>query len=268
MKNVSSLSSLNFFQAQKYDYVNNHTVNNSSSPRPHFCMGLLLNGSADFFDCTEQTHILLNPGEIIFVPISSRYISKWYGAPTVSYIGIHFSFNFSSVFSRQKQFLIQKISACDFSKAESLFSSILGCTADEGKTFHSLSCFFEILSEILPNLHFRQTSPLNSIINPAVDYIEKNYRLHISAEKLARLCNMSTSRFFPAFKASTGLTPTEYITNHRINCAVSLLLNNPSSSVENISCECGFESASYFRKVFKKITGKSPTEYRKSLLEM
>lgn len=269
MNTVSSLSKLNFFKAQKYNYKNNHTVDNSDCPRPHFCMGFLLEGQAEFFDCIEKTTITLYPGEIIFVPISSRYISNWSGNPDVSYISMHFSFDFSSIFSRQRHFLIQKITCSDVNQTKDLFSRVLlNHNKSEPEMLSCLSLFFDILATILPDLKTKKTVPDNPRIKIAIDYIEQNFTQNISIDMLAKMCNMSSSRFFPAFKNTVGLTPIEYIQNHRINHAIALLLNNHTLSIENISDICGFESSSYFRRVFKKITGKSPREYRKSLLEI
>lgn len=266
---ISSLSRLNFFKTQKYEYKNNHTVDNSDCPRPHFCMGFLTSGQAEFFDCTEKTTITLNPGEIIFVPISSRYISTWSGTPDISYISMHFSFDYPSVFSRQSHFLIQKIVCPNVNKTKNIFSYVLSNhNKNESQMLSSLSCFFDILATILPDLKTKNTSPDNPRIKLATDYIEQNFTKNITIDALSKMCNMSSSRFFPAFKNTVGLTPIEYINNHRINHAISLLFNNSALSIENISESCGFESSSYFRRVFKKITGKSPREYKKSLLEI
>ena len=45
-------------------------------------------------------------------------------------------------------------------------------------------------------------------------------------------------------------------------------MNDSDLSIENISEQVGFESAAYFRRVFKKVTGKSPREYRKTSMEL
>lgn len=79
---------------------------------------------------------------------------------------------------------------------------------------------------------------------------------------------MSTSRFFPLFRRSLGLSPVEYINHYRINRAVILLMSSEGHSVEEVSEATGFQSAAYFRRVFKKITGKSPRDYRAISMEI
>ena len=99
-------------------------------------------------------------------------------------------------------------------------------------------------------------------IQPAVEYIEKNYEQNFSIETLAKLCHCSESGFFKLFKKSTGVTPVAYKHNIMIQNALDLLTHT-SLSVEEISKQTGFSSSNYFRTVFFKLTGKTPKELRK-----
>ncbi|MBQ8233914.1 MAG: helix-turn-helix transcriptional regulator, partial [Lachnospiraceae bacterium] len=89
-----------------------------------------------------------------------------------------------------------------------------------------------------------------------------------SIENLADISTMSVSRFFPNFKKAMGVTAIEYLNHYRVSKAIILLMNDSDLSIENISEQVGFESAAYFRRVFKKVTGKSPREYRKTSMEL
>nr|MBQ8252533.1 hypothetical protein [Lachnospiraceae bacterium] len=62
-------------------------------------MGLILEGEGTFWDCEADEYIHVTPGDIIFVPITSRYISEWKGNPEVSYISMHFIFDWPAIFS-------------------------------------------------------------------------------------------------------------------------------------------------------------------------
>lgn len=68
---------------------------------------------------------------------------------------------------------------------------------------------------------------------------------------------MSDSNFFRVFKNEIGLSPVDFINTERIKLAVSLL-QDPSRKVKDIYMECGFESRSYFNRVFKKLKNVSP----------
>lgn len=74
----------------------------------------------------------------------------------------------------------------------------------------------------------------------------------------------SQDHFRRCFKYETGVTPLEYLTALRLNRAKKLLCATPYQSVDSIAAGCGFADVFYFSRVFKKHSGVSPREYRKS----
>jgi YesN/AraC family two-component response regulator len=76
--------------------------------------------------------------------------------------------------------------------------------------------------------------------------------------------NTSTFYFCKMFKKVTGLHFTDYASRVRIESAKNLLLN-PNLRISEIAYEAGFQSLTHFNRVFKKILGQSPTEYRSKL---
>ncbi|MBR5507349.1 MAG: helix-turn-helix transcriptional regulator [Clostridia bacterium] len=263
------MEAITFFKVDKYEYTKTHVFDVSSSPRPHFCMGLLLEGSADITDSENGNHIHLEKGDIIFVPINSTYVSKWVASPRAIYISLHFILEMPSPFSRQHSFRIQKISCGEgFEKIKENYEFILNnYDNDYLSKLSSMSKFYEILSEIYPELDTKKEIVLNDRIVPAINYIERNYSEDITVDFLAGLCNMSTSRFFPNFKKYMGETPVEYINDVRVGKAIVLMYDN-NLSIEQISEMAGFKSSIYFRKIFKKKTGKTPTQYKKTSMEL
>lgn len=264
MNNTSQPSKLSFFSAEKYSH-GDHTFNASCSPRPHFCMALLLKGRAHFCDCTGTSESFdLFPGEMVFVPVTTRYVSNWYGDPDVEYISFHFLFDYSSVVSKNNNYVLQKVTFSDPTEKAKLFEKAAeACAYGDERQFQALAAFYSVLFEVVPKLSSGESSPLDPRISDAVAYIEKNYTERITVEKLALVANMSESRFFPCFKSALGVTPVDYLNHYRISRAIILIVNDPKMSVDEISCAVGFESSTYFRRVFKSITGKNPRDYRK-----
>lgn len=87
-----------------------------------------------------------------------------------------------------------------------------------------------------------------------------------SLQELAELCNMSQGHLARSFKQATGWQIHKYIAEERIRRAKQLL-GQPGLSCEEIAGQLDFRSAAYFSTVFRNKTGKTPTEYRKQLLD-
>jgi AraC family transcriptional regulator len=95
-----------------------------------------------------------------------------------------------------------------------------------------------------------------------VDYIEANLGSEIHAMDLARLVNLSTSHFFRAFKVSTGLSPFEYITQRRIQRATDMM-RTTDEPLAHIAVGCGLSDQAHFCRVFRRLAGQSPNEWRR-----
>lgn len=93
------------------------------------------------------------------------------------------------------------------------------------------------------------------------DFIENNYQRKIEVEEVAGLCHLSKIAFCRYFKQTTHLTFTQFLNHYRINQAKHLLLLD--KNVSEVCYECGFESLSYFNRVFKKITLQNPLAFIK-----
>jgi AraC-like DNA-binding protein len=66
------------------------------------------------------------------------------------------------------------------------------------------------------------------------------------------------------FKRQTGLSPMEYLTQRRIEAAQELLRNQPEQSVASIAAEVGFGSLPHFHRVFRRLTGATPHQFRQT----
>jgi hypothetical protein len=75
---------------------------------------------------------------------------------------------------------------------------------------------------------------------------------------------MSTFYYSKKFKQSTGTNYTDYVSRVRTEKAKTILLNR-NSPVSEIAYEVGFQSLAQFNRVFKRITGEAPTEFRRQL---
>lgn len=107
-----------------------------------------------------------------------------------------------------------------------------------------------------------QTTP-SVRLQRAIAHICKNYGRQMPESEVALVCEMSPSRFCREFKAAFGATFVEYLARHRVNEA-KRLLGNRSMSITDVAAAVGFTDPSYFTRVFRKIVGSSPSEYREA----
>ena len=259
----SEISKLSFFTTIGCNYQNEHECDFKTKPRLHFYIVLLLEGTV-VFNLTSGKVVSAKPGEIIFVPIMSRYISHYKGNPDISFISMQFSFEPFCGISEQDNYCLQKIVPDNFEELKDKFKYVLNNfhSDDISKQLSAVSVFYSFLSDLLPKLEKQEKQPVDKRIEKALEYINMYSEKPIKVSELANMCNMSTSSFYACFKKHTSLSPIEYKNQVVIKHAIHLLNEKDLFSIEEISDMLGFESLSYFYRLFKRLTGKTPVEYR------
>lgn len=111
-----------------------------------------------------------------------------------------------------------------------------------------------------------RTEPIRVIeeIDKATKYFNEHYNEDINIEEYTQKNYISISWFIRAFKQCTGSTPMQYILSKRISNAETLLLDH-SYNITEIAQIVGYDNPLYFSRIFKKIKGLSPSEYRKNI---
>ena len=94
-------------------------------------------------------------------------------------------------------------------------------------------------------------------------YIEEHSRDELSLTKVASVVSMNANYLSENFKQVTGTNFVEYVARTRFATACDLL-RNPRLRISEIAFAAGFQSLSQFNRVFKRFSGKSPTQYRAS----
>ncbi len=92
--------------------------------------------------------------------------------------------------------------------------------------------------------------------------MNRHFNEPILLQKYAKMCFVSQNRFIHMFKEYTGVSPYHYQLKIRIDRAVEML-SNTAISVSDCAEAVGFKDCSYFCRVFKKFTGKTPMYYKK-----
>lgn len=96
------------------------------------------------------------------------------------------------------------------------------------------------------------------------EYIDANYNRKPDVKVVAEKVHLTTPAFCRYFKRQTNMTFTDFVNQYRIDMAKNLLMQD-----KNVTETCyavGFESLSYFNKLFNKIVGKNPSDFKRSWL--
>ncbi len=95
------------------------------------------------------------------------------------------------------------------------------------------------------------------------NYIDNNYESQLDATEIARNAGMSYGYFSRCFHDVIGQSFSDYCTTVRITHAQNLL-ENTNHTIQSIAYSVGYQDEKYFSRIFKKVTGMSPSEYRKN----
>jgi AraC-like DNA-binding protein/ligand-binding sensor protein len=124
-----------------------------------------------------------------------------------------------------------------------------------------LAIFADHLSLRSNQIAVQQASGEPPVIAKAKKFIEEHHTEDLSLGQVAQAVHTSLFYFCKLFKKVTGLHFTEFVSRLRVEKSKNLLLN-ANLRVSEIAYEVGFQSLTHFNRVFKRIVGVSPTEYR------
>ena len=105
----------------------------------------------------------------------------------------------------------------------------------------------------------------NIIVGEVTRYIENNYKEDIALQDVAGLFGYSDVYFCKLFKQNFGKNFITYLNEFRIEKAKELL-SDPQINIKDVSIEAGYRDANYFTRVFKRMVGVTPSEYRNGVL--
>ncbi len=147
---------------------------------------------------------------------------------------------------------------------EAYFHSMILTPGQFEAAVRLMAIFAQHLSMVSNQVVVQETNAEPPNIVRAKQYIRDHQANDLSLGEVARAVNTSTFYFCKMFKKATGLNFTDYLSRVRIEKAKNLLLN-PNLRVSEIAYEVGFQSLTHFNRVFRKMVGQSPTEYRAHL---
>ncbi len=246
-----------------------------------FEIDYVLQGEGDFI-CGDE-HFQACAGDVILISPNMLHAAYLSSSETLHYIAFVFHASMLGLDSNDRS-----ISHCvrplitgqlrvnvkydtnhpDHRAIHTLVEALINC-ADKNNPYDDL-----LLKSILLQLiwYFEKNDNLtslpnndisySSLIRPALEYMTYHFMDPVSIDELAAKCNISASHFMNTFKHAVGCSAIEFLTQLRIKAACTALTET-GKDIATISCDCGFSNLSNFNKQFKKVTGCSPSKYRK-----
>ena len=109
-------------------------------------------------------------------------------------------------------------------------------------------------------------NPKEIYIKKYIEIVAKNYSRSVNIGQIAQNIGIDRRYLSSIFKERLNLSPQEFLINFRMNKACELM-ENRQLSISDIARSVGYEDPLQFSKIFKKMTGKSPTDYRKNVIQ-
>lgn len=114
---------------------------------------------------------------------------------------------------------------------------------------------------LFPGVGESESARLGYIRDHIERYIRSNYHTNLSLQKAAQAMNYSDTHFCRLFKQCFKVNFSAYLSSFRVERAKELLCST-MDTVKEVGAACGYTDTSYFIRVFKRLTGMTPSEYR------
>lgn len=125
--------------------------------------------------------------------------------------------------------------------------------------------FEKVTNNMLDQVLINHNKQVLKSVQKAINYIDLHFDQPITLEEVSSHVSLSANYFSNMFKKTTGCSLVEYISKLRVERA-KVMLMDLSYTVYQIANHVGYNDSRYFSRVFKSLVGKTPSQYRNSLL--
>lgn len=164
------------------------------------------------------------------------------------------------VMTAEKEVFLQGGMQYSFLYRQNYLTDVLSCTS----YIELRRWFLEKITEASRNITIKNQEKNITVIGKAKEYIQQRYSKDISLEEVAKYVDISSYYFSKLFKEEEGMNFIDYVTSLRIEKAKQMLKAN-NISVKEICVNAGYTDPNYFSRIFKRIVGCTPTEYREGM---
>lgn len=246
------------------DYMEKGRIYRSPSGRISMALVYILDGSSEYHFRSET--VTVHGGDLIMlVPGEPYYFEVLSDVFHFNYINFRHEEGYENTFQFKNSVYIFQNKSIFRNDFEKLGACYLYKNAGYRMKMREIidrllyQIAVHICSSYLPSDKYRR-------IENSVEYLSKHFMdLNLTMQQVALLSKLSESQFRRIFKEIYATSPIQYVNTLRIERAKDLL-KNTSLPVVAAANQAGFADVYHFNKLFKKRTGKTPTQYRNSTL--
>lgn len=218
-------------------------------------------------------HYNIAPGDFLIVPASMphHYAADENQAWTIYWLHFKGRMSDSICESITRKFNSYKGSVTFSSKRIQLFDEIYSNLergySNDNITYANM-CLWNFMASFLFDNRFHYTSPseqTDDITSVAIDFMQQRLGNTLTLAEISGKVNLSVSHFAAIFHKKTGFAPIEYFNHLKIQHACQYL-QFTEDRINEISNHLGIDDPYYFSRLFKKLMGISPNEYRRRIL--
>jgi AraC-like DNA-binding protein len=217
---------------------------------------------------------VLEPGKVIvFVPDT---LFEYSTIGTDSFEFYHIQFDYHLAFKEKQTWVTRPANTFPFpmfgvyslgrpGEVLHLFERLYAAkyALDPLSRFENDLLFRELWLTVIKNIEdLRHSGDSDSAVESTLPYITEHYRKPLTIRELSNMAGLSPGYYCKQFNRLTGYNPKEFITTMRINKAQEML-NFDEFSLREIANYVGYDDEFYFSRVFKQVTGISPSYYAK-----
>ncbi len=221
---------------------------------------------------TKYLELQLNAGDFIIIPSKTAHSYQADKNNPWTIYWVHFAGELSSLFLKLLVNQNKNHAGIIYNSEAviTLFNQIINLLA-RGYSIANLinanMCFYHFLSFFI--YLTRHDAPFqNHQVDPvdiAIDFLSKKINNQVTLNEIAKAVNLSPSHFSARFKKTTGFSPIEYFNHLKIQKACQFLIFT-KLRVREIALELGWDDPYYFSRLFSKVMGMAPNEYRSKKL--
>ncbi len=238
--------------------------------RDHYLVHYIISGKGVFQVGSSIYHLKAGQGFLLCPNIVTHYQADMHEPWSYSWVGFH---GIKAETYLKRAGLTAETPVFTYKKdnflKECLSEMISAKDLVKGREIRMLGLLYVFLSQLIESADnsaiYENTEKRKELyIRKAVEYIAMNYSMDINISEMAAYVGLDRSYLYTIFKEHLKVSPQEFLINYRIDKACELMTNN-TLSIGDISRSVGYQDQLLFSKVFKKVKGEAPRNYRKTL---